>query len=314
MNDIRFGNTNVGREANLYRFQIDEYPQYDILRVYENKGRAGIEKRTQTIYDDRGFAWVADRKTGEILRRKKPFYIKRSVDESILRTRKVLREICMANHWDWFGTLTFNNREQDRMNDCEVKKQFEKFRKDIRKHFPNMYYVAVMERHKKGGIHFHLLVGGISEEQLQLVDSGHKDGSGRKVYNCMSWRYGYTDFTRIDDSEKASGYILKYIGKDMGVSEEFKKRYWASRNCNRPKKRFVDIVSDNVLNVFKFFDKVVDRTVSMTVQLWKKSRNYLAVRDYLPSQRKIRFYFDNFNDSAKDNFWKSPQRRKVLTM
>ena len=303
---VRFGDTSVERDANLYRFEIDEYPDYDLLRVYENNGRKGIEKKRKTVYDENGYAWYADTKTGKLLRRKSSLEIKRCVDMSLQRTRRVVREILMANSWDWFITVTFNNIEQNRADDSAVYKNWEKFRRDIRLHYPNMLYLAVPERHKSGCIHFHLVAGGISKEELKLAFSGHFDKSGREIYNCNAWRYGFSTVTAVEDTEKAAGYLLKYIGKDLGVSADFKKRYWASRNCNRPKKSFVDVVSDFTVNVMSFFDSVVERTIYMIVKYWNKAKNYLVVQDNLRSLRKIRFWFDNFNFSAQDDFWKSP--------
>lgn len=307
---IRFGDTSVDRLANLYRFQIEEFPEYDILRMYENKGRKGNEKKTRTIYDGEGYAWSVSTETGEILRRKFASEIKHCVDASLQRTRRVVREILMANHWDWFVTVTFNNVMQDKSNDREVYKQWEKFRRDIRKRFPDMYYLAVPERHKSGCIHFHFVAGGITKEELKLVFSGHYDKSGREVFNCNAWRYGFSTVTAVEDTEKAAGYLLKYIGKDLGVSEEYKKRYWASRSCNRPKKRFVDMVSDFTAEMLPLFESIVDRTVGMVVQYWNKAKNYLAVRDNLRSLRNMRFWFDNFNLSAHDDFWQVPRRHK----
>lgn len=303
---IDFGNVAICPNESVFRFQIDEYesPQYDILRVYKNFGRKGVNRKVKTIYDENGNAWLVGTDTGEILRKRKTIEIKRCVDSSVARTRRVMREILMANKWEWFVTLTFNDITQNRMDDKAVMKQFAKFRKDIRKTFPNMYYLAVLERHKNGVLHFHLVVGGISESELRLVYSGHKDKHGREVYNCYAWKYGYSTVTRVDDTEAVSGYILKYIGKDLGISEVSKKRYWASRSCARPKKRFVDIVTDEALNVFDFFDKIVDRTVSMVIHYWNKARNYIAVKDTLPALRKMRFFFDRYNLSAHDNFWR----------
>lgn len=303
---IRFGDTSVARDTNLYRFQIDEYPEYDLLRVYENNGRKGVEKRTKTIYDEKGYAWKVNTNTGELLRRKLSSEIKRCVDMSLQRTRRVVREILMANSWDWFITVTFNNIAQNRTDDKAVYKNWEKFRRDIRLRYPNMYYLAVPERHKSGCIHFHLVAGGISKEELKLAFSGHYDKNGREIYNCNAWRYGFSTVTAVEDTEKAAGYLLKYIGKDLGVSEDFKKRYWASRNCNRPKKRFVDMVSDCTINVLSFFDSVVERTVGMICQYYNRAKNYLVMRDNLPSLRKIRLWFDNFNLSAHDDLWRSP--------
>lgn len=303
---IRFGDTSADRNDNLYRFQIDEYPDYDLLRMYGNNGRKGVEKKTKTVYDENGYAWQADTKTGVLLRRKLSSELKKCVDMSLQRTRRVVREILMANSWDWFITVTFNNIAQNRADDSEVYKNWEKFRRDIRLRYPNMYYLAVPERHKSGCIHFHLVAGGILKEELKLAFSGHYDKNGREIYNCNAWRYGFSTVTEVEDTEKAAGYLLKYIGKDLGVSKEFKKRYWASRNCNRPKKRFVDMVCDFTVNVLSLFDSIVDRTVCMVVKYWNKVKNYLVVWDNMRDMRKMRFWFDNFNESARDDFWRSP--------
>ena len=303
---IEVANTNVSRDTKLYRVQVDEYeaPNYDILRVFENNGRKGIRKKVKTIYDDKGIAWLASVETGEILSRKPAREIKRCVDTSISRTRRVMREILMANTWDWFVTLTFNNVEQDRTNDKTVISRFKYWRLNVRKQFPHMRYFGVMERHKDGCIHFHLVLGGVSEKDLRLVYSGHNDKSGRKIYNCYAWKYGFSTVTAVDSTEKVSGYLLKYIGKDLGVTEEGKKRYWASKNCERPRKRYFDIKSDEELNVFDFFHKFVDRTISMIVQYWNKAKNYVAIKDTAPNLRKMRFFFDRFNLHVHDNFWK----------
>ena len=318
---ITIADTTVLRKQNLYRFQVDSYPKYDILRLYENKGRKGKENTVKTIYDGEGFAYLASLETGEVIREKKASEIKHSVDTSIARTRKVMREILSANTWNYFVTLTFNSSEQDRTDDKAVCKQWTKFRRDIRVRYPSMRYVAVMERHKSGAIHFHLVVGGITEKELKLVYSGHNDKKGRQIYNCYAWKYGFSTVTAVDDTEKVSSYILKYIGKSLGVSDDFKKRYWASKNCNRPKKRFVDILTSAKVKVFDLFDSIVDRTVAMTVQFWSGIKNYIAVKDSGRQLRKTDLWFKNrrsnlechykntFNGRAY--FWKIVQPKAI---
>lgn len=288
---IRFGDTTAQNCENLYRFQVDSYPHYDMLRLYENHGRKAREKTVKTIYDESGYAWLADIATGEIIRRKKAPEIKRCVDTSVARARKVMREILMSNNWKYFLTLTFNNIEQDRTDKEAVIKQWTKFRKEIRRKFPEMRYLAVAEEHKDGCIHFHLVVGGITAEQLRLIDSGHYDKNGRKIYNCYAWKYGITTVTEVENTEGVSGYMLKYVGKSLGISDDFKKRYWCSRNCNRPKKRFVDIVTDYKVKVADFFDCLVDRTITMTTQFYQGCKNYIAVKDFEPALRKTTCWF-----------------------
>lgn len=300
---IELADTTVSRDTNLYRFQIEEYPNYDLMRVYENKGRKGSQKCFKTISDGTGYYYLANKETGEIIRRRKPSEVKHIVDTSLSRTKKVMHEIVMANKWQWFVTLTFNNEVQDRTDDKAVLSQWAKFRRSIRKHYLDMYYVAVMERHKDGCIHFHLLVGGVNQSQLRLVYSGHNDKHGRKIYNCYAWNYGFSTVTEVEDSDKVSSYILKYVGKDCGVTESGKKRYWASKNCNRPRKRYVDISSEKELNLSKLFNKVVERTVTMVTQFWHKTKNYLVVKDMFPSIR--RFFFHRVGLCVSDSVWRS---------
>lgn len=287
---IAIGDTSVSRKEDLYRFQIERYdvPKFDLLRVYKNHGRKGIERRRKTISEENGYSWLVSTVTGEVLRKRRAIEIKHCVDASLSRTRRVMREILMSNKWVYFVTLTFNQEEQDRLDDKAVMRQFKRFRDLVRKKYSNMYYMAVPERHKKGGIHFHLLIGGVTAEELKLVDSGHKDKKGRVIYNCNVWKYGFSTVTEVEDTEKASSYILKYIGKELGISEVCKKRYWASRNCVRPKKKFFDIVSDSVVKVMDIFDGAFERTVSMTVKFWSKAKNYLVMKDSAPVLRQLR--------------------------
>ena len=300
---VKLANTTVARNTNLYRFQVEEYPHHDIMRVYENAGRKGIKKRVKTVTDGDGAYYVASVETGEILRCRKVSEVKHIVDTSISRTKKVMHEIVMANTWEWFVTLTFNNEVQDRTDDKAVLAQWEKFRRSVRKHYPDMYYVAVMERHKDGCIHFHLIVGGINEAQLRLVYSGHNDEHGRKIYNCHAWHYGFSTVTQVESTDKVASYILKYVGKDCGITESGKKRYWASKNCNRPRKRYIDISSDKELNVFELFNKVVERSVTLVTQFWHKVKNYLVVKDNLPSVRQ--FLFHRVGLCVSDSVWRS---------
>lgn len=290
---LALADTTVSRKENLYRFQIDTYRQYDILRMYKNYGRKGNEKKVKTIYDDDYNAWVCKLDTGEIVRKKQAFELKRCVDISLSRTRRVVREIVMSNEWAFFGTLTFNNEMQDRTDDSAVFGQFNKWRKAVRRKFPNMFYMLVPERHKDGCIHFHILVGGVSFKELGLVDSGHRDKKGRTIYNSTVWKYGFSNLTCVEDTERVSGYILKYIGKDLGVSEENKKRYWSSRNCERPRCKFIDIVADDEEddNVMKIFEKFVERSIGMSVMFWHKKKNTLVVRDNAVILRRLKLPF-----------------------
>ena len=129
---------------------------------------------------------------------------------------------------------------------------------------PENFYrkICVPERHEDGCIHFHMLVGGLSASQMGLVNSGKvcchwvdkkfngiclkeyfektkslhtlKETDGEPIYNATSFAYGYTTVSRIVSRERCKTYVKKYIDKDIGSTEIFKKRFYYSHNLNVP--------------------------------------------------------------------------------
>lgn len=95
---IKLANTTVSRATNLYRFQVEEYPNCDLMRVYENTGRKGVEKRVKTVTDGNGEYYSACIETGEILRKRTPSEIKHIVDTSIpVRVKLCGKLLCQIN-------------------------------------------------------------------------------------------------------------------------------------------------------------------------------------------------------------------------
>ena len=56
-------------------------------------------------------------------------------------------------------------------------------------------------------------------------------------------------------------------------------------------------------NLLELFNKIVVRSVAMVVQFWKKTKNYLVVKDVLPSIR--RFLFHRVGLCVTDSVWRS---------
>ncbi len=102
-----------------------------------------------------------------------------------------------------------------------------------------MVYVAIEEYQKRGALHYHLLVGNTTAEELGLADSGKKVRKGRlkgqPIYNVTKWRYGFSTVTKIFDTEAVKYYLSKYLTKGQADPRFFgKKRYFTSRNIIRP--------------------------------------------------------------------------------
>lgn len=162
------------------------------------------------------------------------------------RARDSLYDICRCNTFDYFVTLTFDKEKIDRYNDNAVRSAFTRWSYYSRRFLPNMYYVSVPERHKKGQLHFHLLVGGVSSEELGLIHAVNKKTGmlmyttkgkhrGNPIYNVTGWQYGWSTATKIIEQNATKHYICKYITKQSyDLFFYNKKRYYVSRNIHRP--------------------------------------------------------------------------------
>ena len=149
---------------------------------------------------------------------------------SCSRTLKSVYDIARCDSWEWFVTFTFNGERVERYNYESCTKKLSYWLNNMRKKYPYMRYIVVPEQHEDGAFHFH----GLFKNVDGFVDSGHIDKKGRNVYNWISYKWGFTTATMIDDYRKASAYLCKYITKELCAVTEGKKRYWASRNVNRP--------------------------------------------------------------------------------
>lgn len=193
------------------------------------------------------------------------------------RAHKQLFDVLRSNEWQWFITLTFGDDE--RLSDDFVRDKFAQWRKMVRKQFPDMFYVAVPEYHKKGGLHLHLVVGGVSAADLRLKHSGrvlHKGkawrkkdfvragfcedtltGEGAVIYNVSSWDgYGWSTATEIRNNEAVQRYVSKYITK-TNIDPRFynKRHFFCSHNVNRPKvytdnTKFINYLHDEYTDIF----------------------------------------------------------------
>ena len=110
-----------------------------------------------------------------------------------------------------FDTTEFNQRIAEFLQNFQ------------QRYSPNMKYLIVPELHKDGiHYHFHGLLSDV--ENMKFIFSGHYSNS-KPIYNIESWKYGFTTATRVDDTQKVSSYITKYITKASEQYLKNKKRY-----------------------------------------------------------------------------------------
>lgn len=163
-----------------------------------------------------------------------------SLQISVNRSKKNLYRIARSNNWQYFLTLTFDRKEDnkfghkviDSSNYDEVSSTFSKWVNSIKKYkAPDFMYLAVPEYHAdKKHFHFHLLCRDLGD--IQLIDSGVCTETGDIMYNIPDWVYGFSTATKIKDNARVTTYIGKYITKELMNKIKYKKRYYASDNCN----------------------------------------------------------------------------------
>lgn len=91
----------------------------------------------------------------------------------------------------------------------------------------NFRYVAVPEFQRRGAVHFHVLIWGLSEDLIK------NERNNRRIQNI--WQRGFVDSIPTDGSPRLAGYLGKYMSKAMQDQRLLgQKAYTASRNVLRP--------------------------------------------------------------------------------
>lgn len=197
-------------------------------------------------YTDRVYKLVKFKRKSSYtsLRRKseKPKYNDK-LAASLARTRRVILEYALCNHWEYFCTFTISKDKYDRQNLEVWRDSFLQWIRDQRKKGIPIVYVLVPERHKDGSWHMHGFFSGIT---LELVSFKTERKQGLKVPNKLvrgdffDWpayreKFGFCSFAPIRDPVASAFYVLKYLTKDMQASSLSVglHLYYASRGLNR---------------------------------------------------------------------------------
>lgn len=189
----------------------------------------------------------------------------RSLLSSKNRTINSIYDIARSNEWEYFLTLTFDPDKVDSFNYDEVTKKLSTWIDNFKRRYaPDLKYILVPELHKGGRYHFHGLLANIGN--CSLIDSGHTDKSDNRIYNLGQYRLGFSTVTKINDVNRASSYIGKYITKELCATTFGKKRYWTSKNLDKP------TVTDLCLGIEEIDDMLLSFNDRITYE--KKVENY----------------------------------------
>lgn len=184
-----------------------------------------------------------------------------NLDRATRRARKAAKELIENNDFNAWGTITVDPKKIDRSDPVAIKEALHKVLKAIKRNQPDFAYVIIPEHHKqcescqKLGIyprgtecpcpleikplHFHCVVNNLPDlvPAYNPKFKGQMRRKGHLIYNApvFAKTIGHTDFEYIDSKEGVTHYVAKYITKDTPTFAD-KKRYWSSRNLERPTK------------------------------------------------------------------------------
>jgi len=124
-----------------------------------------------------------------------------------------------------FASFTYRENMEDI---GRARKDWNAFAKSAKARYGDSFsYICVPEFQRRGAVHFHALIWGISEAEVIA------ERSTRVV--AALWGQGYIDLVMTDGSQKLATYLSKYMAKNFMDSRLFgRKLYIASRNIQRP--------------------------------------------------------------------------------
>lgn len=163
--------------------------------------------------------------------------MKHTIKESRKRAIDNLMAYVLCNRWKYWLTITFSPEFVNRDIDEEIKQKYFLFRKKLQYHYPNCTYIAVPERHEKGALHFHILIGNCNLSKFMKVKAVNKKNGkliksfGQQVYNFSLFDWGYSTIVKTnEDNLKIANYMAKYMIKDFGNIGYNKKSFYHSKN------------------------------------------------------------------------------------
>lgn len=142
---------------------------------------------------------------------------------SLSRSRRRIREIALSNNFEYFATITVNEKNCDRFSLTKCQENLRKRLHKLKRRNKNFAFLFITEKHKNGAFHFHGLVRGLD---LYVNKNGYYS-------NTIFDEIGFNSFSKIKDYTKCCNYICKYISKDC-VKNEQNQIYFCSRGLKKP--------------------------------------------------------------------------------
>ena len=188
----------------------------EIIKVFEGNGIVEVESMQKAPFSlSNRFVSLSgteylDKKTGEIKKYNKKAKTRNESPNELRKSFKSLRRLinynfCAGNN-EKFITLTYGKLQKDYK---QVNKDFRQWWRKIKKYFPSLEYICVIEYQASGSIHLHILVKDTENEDLPLD----------KTLLNETWTKGFSEVTEIKNVSNLGAYFSARF-TDIDLKEE----------------------------------------------------------------------------------------------
>ena len=158
-------------------------------------------------------------------------------DDNIIRTRQNIRRLINSNaDLNKFITLTFSDNITDVEN---ANLHFKKFILRLKYKFSELKYLTVIEFQKRGAVHYHMVCN------MPYIN---------KFILSEIWGNGFIKINRINNCDNVGAYVSKYLSKEMGFKMFKKKKFFCSRDLERPLVVVDNLLIDKLKDLYKTRD------------------------------------------------------------
>lgn len=248
----------------IYNTKIIDYGDYYHIEWFDKHIiRKDEDEKTKELLQKANKQEILEDCQPDYIDYKDPKKEEHSLQTSVNRSKNKLFRIARSNKdWEYFITLTFDRTKNDSSDYSVVSNILSRYCDKIRRKNPDFKYLFVPEFHKDN-LHYHFH-GLVAHCDLDLIDSGHKDQDGNVIYNIPYWSemYGFNYVQEIKDQSAVRNYIGKYITKELMNRLKYKKRYYASDNCNVADEDLREMTIDDIYQLYA--DKITHaRTITV---------------------------------------------------
>ncbi len=240
---------------------------------YKRKSKEQRETDLETLHDGLLESEGIGGNEGELLflqatEPKKPitdYELLENKHRALRRSKSVIRKKIIEGNLDHFLTLTYKENKLDLK---EAWKDWKKFIRLVLKKYPELKYLVICERQKRGAIHFHAAVHGFMHANsiralwLRVIGEGNIDIK-RKRHN--------------QSLHGLAKYITKYLTKQFDELESFKNIYRCSKNIKLKITKFY-LSKEYALIKDSIIDELINVFIPNQLQDWSDSNGLYSTR------------------------------------